>query len=836
MPDFPHLTLRSEIAGLFKPPKGGPRNVSPTTAANLQNRQSHGTTLLSKVDQLAATWELAIETRSDNQLPELPYPDTIPLFLQIDTSVFDIESLKGFGVEIIAEEEDGYIIGAASKDFASLREKIENFLTSSGKSPHKAAQLWEINNGLQWRVDQILSEELKSKWDQIADNQEYIVDVGIACYLKFPDPPDRKEFETDEKFNRRIERWRTSTLEHEIARDETSMNRQTSFEKLVSDYGGELLSAYEDFEDSFACRVKISGRGLKDIVLTYPYLFEVVEHDSPVLPGTIEGDTLDVTTELLPPPPTAPRVCIIDSGIQEGHRLLTQAIDPVSFSFVPGDSSTADSVVNGGHGTRVAGAALYPTIIPTNGQHQLTFFIQNARVLSGANGELSDRLYPPTLMDEILQRYADTKIFNLSITSFRCCRPVHMSQWASAVDKLMYQKSVIFVISSGNLFTLSGNPTNPGIKEHILGGTSYPEYLYESSSRIANPAQSSFAITVGSICHDRYDDPDKHSFGERDQPSSFSRAGLGLWGMIKPDVVEYGGDWVREKNNDPNLSLEAATTIQTVRSTINGGYAVGQDMVGTSFSAPKVAHILAQLQNAFPDEPVNLYRTLLVQSARLPEAAFLNPTLNAIKSFGYGVPSLSRALENSEKRVTLVNSGSVAAKNANVYCVKVPEQMRGPAEDYNVLIEVTLAFMAEPRRTRRRTNSYLSTWLDWHSSKHNETHDQFCARMLKNIIDDSEEVDDQSSIKWVIRENKEWSQVKGIRRQDSTLQKSWCIMPAHALPQELSIAIVGHRGWNKDFSELVPYSIAASFEVLNANVNIYEMIRIENEVPVQVTI
>ena len=102
--------------------------------------------------------------------------------------------------------------------------------------------------------------------------------------------------------------------------------------------------------------------------------------------------------------------------------------------------------------------------------------------------------------------------------------------------------------------------------------------------------------------------------------------------------------------------------------------------------------------------------------------------------------------------------------------------------------------------------------------------------------DDSEEDDDQECIKWIIRENVDWSHIKGLKRQDSTLQKSWCIIPAHALPKELSIAVVGHSGWSKDFSELVPYSIAVSFEVLNANVNIYEMIRVENEVPVQVTV
>jgi hypothetical protein len=66
MPDFPHLTLRSEIAGLFKPPKRGPRDVNPTTASNLKNRQGHGAALLIKIDELAVTWEQAIETRSDS--------------------------------------------------------------------------------------------------------------------------------------------------------------------------------------------------------------------------------------------------------------------------------------------------------------------------------------------------------------------------------------------------------------------------------------------------------------------------------------------------------------------------------------------------------------------------------------------------------------------------------------------------------------------------------------------------------------------------------------------------------------------------------------------------
>lgn len=178
----------------------------------------------------------------------------------------------------------------------------------------------------------------------------------------------------------------------------------------------------------------------------------------------------------------------------------------------------------------------------------------------------------------------------------------------------------------------------------------------------------------------------------------------------------------------------------------------------------------------------------------------------------------------------------MSAKKANVYYVKIPDEIRRPGEDYDILIEATLAYTAQPRRTRRRTQSYLSTWLDWQSSKLNENHDQFCQRIIQNLEGETQGGDDQNSIKWVIRENKDWSQIEGLRRQDSSLQKSWCVIKSYQLPQELSLAVIGHKGWNKDLSERIPYSIVVSFEVLNANINIYEMIRIENEVPIQVNI
>ncbi|OGI73957.1 hypothetical protein A3D42_00635 [Candidatus Nomurabacteria bacterium RIFCSPHIGHO2_02_FULL_41_18] len=782
-----------------------------------------------------------MKSRQDARLPDLPNPNVMPVFLQIDANKFDIESLKSFGIEVIAEEENGFIIGASGDDFRSLREKIKKFIAQEGKYKNKASQFWEINDGIQWRVEQILSNDLKLKWDSIKESDELVVDVGIACYVKMPDQPSRKKNETDSQLKIRTERWKSRKERSEIKRDEIAIARQTEFEKFMSACGGEALGGYVDFDDSFSCRIKISGRGLKDIVLNYQYLFEVVEYEPLTLQDSSMNEAESVSPELVPPEKDAPKVCVIDSGIQEEHRLLAPAIDSSkSISFIPGDTSTADVAGNGGHGTRVAGAVLYPYQIPRNGIYRFPCFVQNARVLEkdGDKTILPLNLYPPKLMENIVRHFDDARIFNMSINSSNACRTVHMSQWASAIDRLIHENNLLFIISAGNIPVNGYSVQSPGIKEHIHSGRNYPNFLLENSSRIGDPAQSSFALTVGSICLDKFDDGLKESFGEKEQPSSFSRTGLGMWGMIKPDVVEYAGDFVREKNTNPNISREVSISPELVKSTYGGGSEVGNDTVGTSFAAPRVAYIGASLQKLYPDESTNLYRTLIAQSARLPSAIFAKPGISDIRHYGYGIPNLQRATENSEKRITLIASGNLSAKQANVYSVKVPTEMRRPGEDYDILLEITLSFTARPRRTRRGTHSYLSTWLDWESSKLNENYNQFVQRILKDMDNLEDQPEDPDTIKWVIRENKDWSKINGIKRQDSSLQKSWCVIKSHELPKELSLAVIGHTGWETDLSEEVPYSVAVSFEALdsNLNVNVYEMIRVENEIPISVEV
>lgn len=836
MPDFPHLPLPKKISAKHKAPKRRfEKIVSQQTLDNLSNRRQHGRGLQSSVKRLTDEWGNQLAARKEELFPALPNPDVIPIFLQIDSKDFDAEQLHSFGIEVIAEEDGGFIIGASGDNFKSLKTKINEFIRKNGRLKNTAAKLWNIIEGNQWRVDYILSDELKAKWDSIEEDEGLIVDISVACYVKISATPAKKRNESEREFQRRYKRWLDKKEALERQRGDLEMQRQDELDAFIIELEGERKSDFVGYDDSFSCRVLFSGKALKDFVLNYQFLFDVSEYDDLTFEHPETGEEEIIEVEFNAPDNDAPRVCLIDSGIQEEHRMITDAIETAnSKSYLSDDASVADIVPGGGHGTKVAGAVLFGNAIPKTGGHKHSLWIQNAKVLDN-NGWLPEELYPPELMHNIVDDYQDTKIFNLSINSKRPCKTVHMSEWAATIDSISHTKDRLFIISAGNISSSNPTASNPGILQHLLAGRNYPEYLLEAASRIANPAQSCFALTVGSIGNIKYNDADRESFADKDEPSSLSRTGPGIWKMIKPDIVEYGGDYIREKNQNPLISTLPVTSAEVVKTTFDGNNAIGYD-VGTSYAAPKVSHIAGAILNEIPAASSNLLRTLIVQSARLPEDKFRSPSIDNIRMYGYGIPSKIRATQNFTQRITLTAESTIAAKQAEIYTVKIPADLRGVGDEYDILIEVTLAFTAKTRRTRRQTRSYLSTCLDWQSSKFGETYNQFKARVSQySEGDEIEEGDDnvENNIPWCIRESIAWGTVKGLRRQDSSLQKDWLVAKSYNLPEEFSIAVIGHKGWEKDITEEVPYSIAVSFEVLNAEIDVYNLIRIENEIEIE---
>jgi len=442
-----------------------------------------------------------------------------------------------------------------------LQEKIEKFINDE-RGGGNVAEVWELIDGIQ-TPELILSPELWEHWDKVRDEQIYIIDVGIACLRpqsKLEDSPKRKQNENPDKYAKKnkIKTWSDKRDIQYQEWDKLSLKKQDKLEEFISNYNGNLLSLVEDripesakLPDSFSCRIQISGKGLKDLVYNFPDIFDVSEPDQfaeLVQPQSL-SDGENPHFQLEPPDKNAPKVCVIDSGIQERHPLLKAAIDSEnSISWLPGNQQTADYVKDGRHGTRVAGAILYPRTIPRSGKQPAICWIQNARVLDD-NCKLPKKLFPLNMLGEIVELYKGTRIFNHSLAGTVPCLTRYMSAWAAAIDQLTWQKEILLIVAAGNLpLDCRIGPTRLSIVEHLAANRLYPDYLLKTACRIANPAQSFQTLTVGSIARNYYQAPSYSSIAQKDMPSAFSCSGLGIWDTIKPEVVEYGGYLVKDED------------------------------------------------------------------------------------------------------------------------------------------------------------------------------------------------------------------------------------------------------------------------------------------------
>ena len=869
---FEHLPLILRYRGDAKLQGGG--KTSPQTVANKKIRRAqHSRSLGGAAVSLSARWKTEDAERLANNLPVLPAGK--PVLVQIDPSLELDELRKKFDFEVVAEQEDGFVLVASEDIDMAVFSKLVGEFAVEIRGSARVAEVHKLYDepGQLDRIKRVLSDRLFEEWANIDDTQVYVVDVGVACVgtIQIPQRPKRWIKNTDEEWKKRHDEWAQQRNEAYDEWENLCLERQDELMIWVNGYKDTKILSIEQEDtgfvvlpDSFTFRLKIQGIGLKDLVLNHPFVFEVIEPEDIALPQYAdEGGARPLNAPSpLPPDSDAPAVCVIDSGIQEEHVLLEPAIEKVaSICFLPNKNATdiGDFVRPGGHGTRVAGAVLYGENVPESGAPQLPFWIQNSRVLDD-NNKMPEELYPPTAMHASVDHFHSglgTRIFNHSINANGSCRTKHMSAWAAEIDQLCFQHDIMIIQSAGNLPT-SGNAPLIGVAEHLAANREYPDYLLENSCRISNPAQSLQAITVGSIAYGDFESNGWRTFAEEvGQPSAFTRSGFGIWGVIKPEVVEFGGDAVLNSSVPPNIlagSHVPGVCPDLVRSTMYPpGPASAKDTVGTSFSAPKVAGIAAAIQKVLPNEPSMLYRALIVQSARWPMWAeamlteireirsasglqrkeeLKNQVSNIIRWIGFGLPDESRATTNTDFRTTLITSGEskIKAGECHVYQIPIPASLRGPAEDFDIRIDVTLSFVAQPRRTRRKLNRYLSTWVDWKSIKLGESIDTFVDRAVKDHETDGE-VDRAKGdvLPWVLHQNDQHGFVLGVRRNKGTVQKDWAVVKSNALPEHFCIAVAGHKGWNQDPDATARYCLAVTLEIQGQEIAIYDPLRVAVE-------
>lgn len=480
--------------------------------------------------------------------------------------------------------------------------------------------------------------------------------------------------------------------------------RLRNVDRVLERFNGEKIARDERAQYTVA-RVRIGGKGL-DALLGLPVVERVRLPPTPFIEpsdwmtrsaGDLELDARD-----------GEPIGVLDDGIADGHPLLADGV--ASRRAFPSDYPWG---AIGPHGTMVAGLSAFgdfESALRNNRPLVRRSPVHEARVLE-PHPDLPDRTRfaetttPHQAVEAAITTLNDqegVRVFVLSITDPDPFTGPHVSLWTERLDALIRERNIIVVCAAGNHSVV---PLRAEMASGHHAFSDYPAYLLEPAARVAEPAAAALAVVVGSIA--RSDAPQTLQgttrVGDRavagtDELSPFSRTGPGAFRTIKPDVVEYGGNWVL--NDIGRLETENAG-VGIVSLGFGPAGRLFRVSAGTSFAAPRVARLAADLWAAYPDASANLIRALIASSCRVPEATEAQFPVedSRLRALGYGHPARDLALASGGPRAVMYFDGAMPTDTVSVHPVPIPARFaRGRALRR---ISVALAFDPPVRRQRR---------------------------------------------------------------------------------------------------------------------------------------
>lgn len=443
----------------------------------------------------------------------------------------------------------------------------------------------------------------------------------------------------------------------------------------------------------------------------------------------ISFQELNVDIEELPknipsPPRDAARVCILDSGINTNHPLISPAIGD-SESFVEGGNTDDDA----GHGTAVAGIALYGDLEACK---ESNYWHPEIWILNGKILECDDHgnaIFNEETIENKIERAVthfhktyNCRIFNLSIGNLNAPYDgKHVKGMAYLLDRLSRQLDILFIVSAGNF---SGNEDPPVPVDSWR--EEYPEYLLSPVSTIIDPAPSLCSITVGSLARHnanidelRYPEISALSPASENQPSPFTRHGPSVKGALKPEIMAIGGNLASPMRKDGKQwqANMRGLGVLTLNSNFVGSTLL-KEISGTSFAAPYLTHLAGRLLNQYPDASANLLRAMIVNHCKLPnecEETFPEAARKAYKKerrrdlprevCGYGSVDEDILFRSTETSALVFAEESIENDTHQFYELPLPESFFRRGNSAREL-RVSLAHTPATRTTRLE---YVST-------------------------------------------------------------------------------------------------------------------------------
>lgn len=539
------------------------------------------------------------------------------------------------------------------------------------------------------------------------------------------------------------------------------------------------------------------------------------------------------------------RICLLDTGVNPGHPLLSAHIDAADLYTVNAEWGVDD---HQGHGTGLAGIALYGDLIepldadsPVNISHR----VESVKLLQAARGDSSEpygaltmrAVAYPEISSPLKQR-----IYSMAVTSIDDRDRGRPSAWSSAVDML----------TSDSL----GKRATPRLMIVSAGNAKQSGYLEYPTSNITDgihdPGQSWNALCVGAYTlKDRIDPPSPNAaalaaHGSLSPYSTTSRLWLNTPWPLKPDVVFEGGNLIRDAFGAfSHTSLSLLTTSHRPQERLFS------TTWATSAASALAARMAAQISAAYPELWPETVRALIVHSAEWTQRMkddFLKGNAkgayeNLVRTCGFGVPDIGRALWSASNTLTLIVEDELkpyarvkpkppTAHDMHLHELPWPKESLIDLGDSEVEMRVTLSYFIEPNpgvaeRGLKGRYRYESHGLRFQVSRPNEDVIDFRQRINQRARDEEDDlpyIQSASDDRWLIGMN---------ARHKGSLHSDVWRGPASDLAGLGILGVYPAPGWWKTlvsknrFDDKVRYSLVVSIKTQQTEVDLYNAVATE---------
>ena len=554
-----------------------------------------------------------------------------------------------------------------------------------------------------------------------------------------------------------------------------------------------------------------------------------------------------------------PAVCILDTGVNCKHPLIENSLNPTDCQSVDSDWGTYD---HHGHGTEMAGLALYGDLVPvldSNEPVELKYGLESVKILPVAGSNEPD-LYGAITAEAVslteIQAPRRRRVFSMAITAEDNRDRGKPTSWSSAVDALAAGRS-FDPFSKGLIYIDEGEEPHQRLFVVSAGNIRATSLALACLDRsdiepVQDPAQAWNVLTVGAFTNKVIiNDPSWSGWSPLAQkgdlsPWSTTSVTFAKQWPIKPDVVMEGGNVVYDSAGNIDFPCEDLSLLTT-------HYKFTDKLLclswATSSATVQVARIGASVSAKYPDFWPETIRGLIVHSAEwtlamkahLQNANSKTALTQLVRRYGFGVPNLERAINSANNAVTLIVQDSIApfedGKMGNIHLHKLPWpcDVLASLGSTNVRVRVTLSYFIEPNPGRRGWQSkhrYQSHGLRFNIKSPTESFDEFHKRLNKIARDE------KSSSPSTRGNTPDW--YLGERaRSSGSLHSDFFEGSAADIAEQGVIAVYPVSGWWKELKKRdrskygARYSLIVSIKTETINTDIWTPIATQVDLPIE---